>query len=234
MPLIQMLCELQEIDQEWVEKGRLYQAVRQRLTDDSELNARRQARETQQQELQAQTTRLHNAELELDGLNDPLEQTVGDLYGGRIRAPKELEHLRQDSEHMRIRIGELEEEALAAMTHIEELQAAIQHTSGELQAFEAQRLAERSELQGHYSTLHARLQQLQSRRQALRGRIQESALALYDELRVKKGGQALASLKEGVCQVCRVSVPSAKIEAVQRGESIALCDGCGRILYPVR
>ena len=233
MPLIQILCELQEIDQEWNEKGRLYQAVRRRLAGDSELADLRQTYEAQQQELQALTTHLHNTELELDGLNQRLEQAVSDLYGGQVKAPKELENLRQDSEHMRERIAELEEEALTAMSGIDELQQAVQVSADAVSAREAQRAAERGELQGHYSSLHARLQQLQTRREELRANVQEGALALYDELRTKKAGQALAPLKEGVCQICRVSVPSMKIEMAQVGEAVALCDGCGRILYPL-
>jgi hypothetical protein len=231
MSLIQLLIQLQAIDQEWDEKARLYQAAKQRLADQSELESRRQAQRHLAEGLSALRGRLRDAELELASLQQKARETGAALYGGRIRSPKELESLRQDLEHLQKRIAQLEDQVLLAMTEVDELEAATKRGEEELNAFEPRWFNERESLSKQVEAWRARLKQLQNDREHFRSALGRAELALYDDLRSKKAGLALASIQNGICQTCRVAVPSHKTQVAEAGEGLVTCDGCGRILY---
>jgi uncharacterized protein len=229
--LIQTALELHALDQEWDEKARLFQAARQRLGDRSALEAQREAQQRRMEESAHRKAKLRDAELELGSQQQKARDANAALYGGRIRAPKELEDLRQDSEHLKKRIAQLEDQVLAGMAEAEELEAMAKQGAAELQTAEARWNSEHQALLPQAEALRVRLKELQGLREALRSTLGPAELALYDELRTKKAGVALAPLKDGMCQTCRVTVPSRKIHLVETGQTLVLCEGCGRILY---
>lgn len=232
MHLIQALCQLDAIDGEWDEKGRLYQGVRQRLADQTALAERRAAQQARQTAFGQHRAALRDGELELAALQSKSRQTEDSLYAGRILAPRELDNLRRDLEHLKRRIAEAEERLLALMQTVDDLQAEVTKGAAELETFEAEWASAHEADLTLYRDLRARLQALQGQRETLRGQIEPRALALYDELRRAKGGMPLAPMSGGVCQVCRVTVPSAKAQVVERAEeAVVLCLGCGRMLY---
>ena len=229
--LIQVLLPLQAADQEWDEKGRRYQSTKQWLADQTDLEAKHGAQLRLAESLKAARGKLRDAELELAGLNAKAREIETTLYGGRVRAPRELESLEQDREHLRKRISQLEDQVLLLMGEVEDLEAATNRGAEQVRAFEAQRNAEREARTTEYQTLRARLQQLQGIREQLRSALPRGELALYDELRSKKAGIALAPMKDNACQICRVTVPALKAYTVATGEGVVTCEGCGRILY---
>ena len=232
MSLIQTLCRLQSVDQEWDEKGRQFQLVRQRLADQSELEERRQAQENHQKQLSRVRTALQDAELRMASLQQKIATVENELYSGRTTSPRELANLQQEREmHLR-HLSETEDEVLMGLTQAEELEEAVAKGAQELDRFEKAWADEQEQLHAQYRELGARLQQLKSEREALRATVSRAELGLYDELRKSKGGQALSPMKASMCQTCRVTVPSIKAQLAQSGETLVCCEGCSRILYP--
>jgi len=232
MSLLDVLCQLQAVDREWGEKARLYRSVEGRLSDGSELKAKREAQQRRAEGLAAEWVELRDAELELSGLQAKAQKVETDLYGGRIRAPRELENLRRDSEYLQRRVSEVEDRVLIGLTGVDELEAAARSGEEELSSFEAASADEHESLTVQYKELRSRLRKLQSAREELRRALGRAELALYDELRNKKRGTSLSPVRNGVCQMCRVTVPSYKAELTQAGDTVVTCEGCGRILYP--
>jgi uncharacterized protein len=231
MTLVQVLRELQAADTEWDEKARLYQAARQRLSDQSELERARAEQHAREAQLATLRSTLRDAELEMASLQAHLKEIDTALYGGRVRVPKELEGMREDAEHLRKRLSNLEDKALGLMGEVDELTAESARGAEDLRAYEERCSAERSALTEQAKMLRARLQELQPLRERLRAQVGPAELALYADLRAKKAGQALSPLKDGVCQICRVSSPARKVQIVLAGDAVITCEGCGRILY---
>ncbi len=232
MDLIQALIRLAAVDEEWDEKGRVYQDARERLTNPHELTERRERQQGLVQLAAQARARLANVELELESLQTHVSQVDKDLYGGQITAPRELENLRRDSEQLRAQMAHLEDQGLELMTLSEDLDAQVQDGAAALAAFEETWEQGTAEAREIYSTLRARLQQLQSERERLRATVPVREMALYDELRRTKGGRPLAPMRDGVCQICHVTVPRHKITIAEGGQdAVATCEGCGRILY---
>lgn len=232
MDLIQALIRLAAVDEEWDEKGRIYQEARERLTNPRELNERRERQERLVQSAADVRARLANIELELESLQAHVSQVEKDLYGGEITAPRELENLRRDSEQLRAQMAHLEDQGLELMALLEDLETQVRNGAADLAAFEETWEQGTAEARETYSTLRARLQQLKIERERLRATVPAREMALYDELRRTKGGRPLAPMRDGVCQICHVTVPRHKITIAEGGQdAVATCEGCGRILY---
>jgi len=230
MNVLDLLQRLQNIDQEWNEKAKRFQAVRALLEDESALAALRQAQDERKKELTEARARLLSAELELESLRTKAKETQDALYGGRVRSPREVEGLRQGGEQLNRRVADLEDRALDIIGRLEELEPAVADGARELAEAELRHQQERQALIGEYGTLRARLRDLRARRSEFRSQLGQPELALYDQLRAQKAGLALAPVRDGLCQVCRVSVPLEKAWIAEQGTAAVTCDGCGRIL----
>jgi len=229
--LLQTLLELQQLDQEWDSKASRYQSVAQRLSGQPEIESKREQEARLKKDQAGKHATMRDRELQLDSLQTKAKQIESDLYGGKVLAPRELDNLRKDGEAVRARVSGIEDDLLTLMTEAEEIDASLSQASGELASIESQWGQERPNLLGEYQSLRSRLRVLQDRRKELRESLGRSELALYDELKKRKGGIALAPVRDSICQACRVSVPSHKETVVASGSSVVTCDGCGRILY---
>ncbi|MHB1296721.1 MAG: zinc ribbon domain-containing protein [Anaerolineae bacterium] len=230
MTLLETLQSLSAIDHEWDTKGRQYQVLRKKLSDTSDLDAK-QAEKQRLTRLVAETSSdLRNDELELATLQGKAREIENDLYGGRVRAPKELDALRADGDQLKRQIGALEDRVLAAMGRVDELRTSLQQAGEALEALVRDQAREQPVLKEQALALRARLREVQQERELLRAGVGRSDLALYDQLRATKGGVALAPLRDGLCQICRVTAPANKVQIVASGEAVVTCEGCGRIL----
>ncbi|HHX43766.1 MAG TPA: hypothetical protein GX714_07235 [Chloroflexi bacterium] len=231
MSLIDMLQHLQSIDQEWDLKAQRYQVVSAHLGDQSPLEERRRSHQALADELAAMRHRLRDGELEFTSVQERARETEHALYSGRVTSPKELENLHRDLDGLRRRATALEDAVLEAMARVEELTDEAERDAAALQAFEEDWARERGALLEEYRALRTRLKAIQDERAQLRAQLDSAALRLYDELRAKKGGQALSPLRDRICQTCRVTQPSHKVQVVTAGNQVVTCEGCGRILY---
>jgi hypothetical protein len=231
MSLLRTLRKLQDVDHEWDEKAEIYKSVRKRLADQSELQERRETLQQHEEELKSVRATLRNAELQYGSLEEKIEGVKEELYDGRVTSSKELSSLQEELDYLQGRLADFEDRILGGMTTVDELEETISSGRESLESFEEAWAEERESLRARYKTLRARLEELKERRESLRAEIDRGVLALYDELCKKKNGQALAPVSDGVCQICRVRVPSHKVQAIGSDEQVVVCDGCGRILY---
>lgn len=232
MELMQTLRRMALVDDEWDDKARRFQLVRERLGDVATLQGKQAEQRARQDRLTTLRRELADLELELASLQSRSRQAQEALYSGDIVAPRELENLRRESESLHRRIGQLTDQTLERMTEAEELTIVVEQGAAELSAFERAWHDLTASARDEYAVLRTRLQELKAERDGLRTRVPRRELALYDELRRSKGGRPLAPMAGRVCQICRVSVPAHKANIAEDGlDALATCEGCGRILY---
>ncbi|MHB9034436.1 MAG: zinc ribbon domain-containing protein [Anaerolineae bacterium] len=231
MNRVGQLRNLQQLDQEWDEKGKRFQIVRAELSDQSELTRLRNNYNRIQQELAQTKARLRDSELELAGVQAKVKEVTTSLYSGKVMIPKDLEMLQKESQSLRNRQQHLEDETLTLMAQVESLEEQEKGAGSSLQEYEHANAANQANLTNEYNSLRARLLELQVAREKQRSEISRNDLALYTELRNKKSGVVLAQMIDSSCQVCHVSVPSRMASQVESGDVIVQCEGCGRILF---
>jgi predicted nucleic acid-binding Zn-ribbon protein len=71
---------------------------------------------------------------------------------------------------------------------------------------------------------------LRTRREGQAVNVDRSILSLYDAIRARKGGVAVAHLERGMCGGCRITLPVSVMQRVRGGGGIVQCVSCERIL----
>lgn len=227
-----ILHRLQQLELELAEARQRLGEVARALEGGGPLDEvrEREARlEVRLQELKARQMAL---DLELGTLSQKMSTEEERLYSGRVRNPKELQDLERELKYLSRTRGQLEERLLEAMLAVEDSGQALEAArQGREQAEEDwQRRSE--ELAASRTELQARTARLEQEAGRLRAQVEPDALQIYQELRGKRGGVAVALLRGSLCQGCGVANPEARAQEARRGDRLVFCNACGRILHP--
>jgi len=225
------LFRLQQIDSQmdWV-RSRLT-AVEASLLDDSDVRQAQQQLEATLQELHLATNHLRSTEFETQQQRIKIEQTESSLYGGKIRNPKELQDLQNEAAALKRFLSVLEERQFEAMLVEEDTKTRYEQTS--LQQDQVCKEYERRilDLNQEKERLLKDLASSDSERLAALGSIDAEDLAIYNQLRQKRRGIAVAKVVDRACSACGSTLNAALLNAAHSPNQICLCDTCGRILY---
>jgi predicted nucleic acid-binding Zn-ribbon protein len=178
----------------------------------------------------AAASAAREAEAALAETQERLKRQEARLYGGSA-GPKELGALQQEIAHLQATRMTQEESALAALMASEEAQAAVTPLERALARTQREQEVERGRLTTRQSELDASLAELRARRAQQAQTLGEGALARYEGLRRSRAGKAVAEVRGGVCQACRVSIQPATLQRARAAAELVTCGNCGRILY---
>ena len=229
-----LLYRLQTIDLEIGNGKRRLEEVEAGLGESEELRQARRALQKAKDELSRWRTTLRDLELEARSLNAKIISVEERLYSGRVTNPKELANLQNEVSYLKRRMGDLEDRQLEAMVEVEEHEAEVDSKQASLTQIEAEWTQTQKQLTEERSELEEKLAHLTTERVEVEGMIEAEDLALYGELCSRKGGQAVALLKGEVCQACRVTLPTSRVQQARSGDSLIFCSSCQRILYAER
>ncbi|HAH97575.1 MAG TPA: hypothetical protein DHD79_12355 [Firmicutes bacterium] len=184
-------------------------------------------REHQLKKTQSEIKRL---ELEAASFADQIKTCEQRLYSGTAGA-RELSQLEQRLTELRRHEFDTEDEILDLMVRLETertkydlVAGAVAHFQEELAIAEHQEAEERC-------TLEKNIAELNNERQKAVAELGTEWEARYERLKVSGHGTAIASLVNGCCSVCRVSLPEDFVRRVsQGGEQLHHCEHCGRLL----
>lgn len=225
------LHELQDIDLQIDSK-------RQKLADVSahigESEALKQAMETlnkEEERLAAMTRRQRELEAEVEDLKAKAAVAEDRLYGGAIKNPKELASIQDQMKSYQKKIGEIDDSTLEIMSEEDTLEHQLSARREEINRLGEEWKVEQESLLKQQSELKAELAELEDTREGLASKIDAASLELYQLLRQKRQGRAVAKVEQGTCQGCRISLPMSEMQKVRQGQEIVQCGSCERILY---
>lgn len=176
-------------------------------------------------------TRLTDLELERRRLHDEAESVEQRLYSGKIHNPRELTDLQGKIRELRQRHEGMEEPVIEAMLEIEAGDEAVEEAQARLERVTAEKANASGELTEEREKLLGQLAALEEQVPAARAEAEPQHLALYDRLRKRPGGLAVAALSRGgECTACGMQVTTSMKQQVRRGTVMA-CPTCQRILY---
>ena len=225
------LYELQEVDLEIEAKGEALAGVESRLGEREALDEARAALSQERERLAELERSQRLGEGEVEDLRQKTSLLEGKLYSGSVRNPKELTSLQEQVEHLKKRGRGQEDALLDIMTDVEAVQQRVNSKSRELERMEKSWREEQNSLSREQAELRAALATLEQRRKELIVRIDSASLELYQTLRVKRQGRAVAKVERGMCQGCRIVLPMTELQRARMGEEIVQCSSCERILY---
>lgn len=148
-----------------------------------------------------------------------------------IGVPKEYEAKKSEIRQANEKKNELEESILATMGELEEKTNAIPAVEKKWTDAQAEHKQSVEDAKQRIVTLKADLEQSKQDLVVAEKGIPEKYRAQYDHLVKARGPDAIAAVKDKVCQGCRTGVSQQRLLEVQAGQFI-LCQSCGRMLYP--
>ena len=191
-----------------------------------EMELERDAELLQETELQQQATKL-----EADSQKERSETLNSQLYGGEVTNPRDLESLEQEATNV-LQLVAQQETALAEITvKVEEAQTKKSELESKLDEAKAAWGIRRTELTASLKELDAEKAGFEGQRSKLTEGLDPSTLQRYEALRKSKGGLAVAKVERGLCQGCRMSLPTHQQQRVRSGRQEVLCSSCGRLLF---
>ena len=128
-------------------------------------------------------------------------------------------------------ISNMETETLKLMERIEQLEARVNEKTPEMEVRRQQVDKLLSGLRATVISDQTRVEELMQRRPSMIEDLSEDARSNYDRLSRMRSGLALAQARDYSCQACRMSIRPQVFNDIRRGETIIMCENCGRILY---
>jgi hypothetical protein len=225
------LYRLQQLDSQIDQLQARLHEIERTLADDSEQQAaENQVRQTTAL-LEEARKALQRAEGEVKSQRVKIEQTEAALYGGKVRNPKELQDLQNETAALKRYLGTLEDRQLEQMMAFEEAEEELRLAAEQLSQAHAQKSALDTRLTREQASLSGEVERLQVERQAATSSVPEADLKLYQQLRQARRGVAVARVTDTYCSACGSTLSAALLHAARSPNQITRCDSCGRILY---
>ena len=180
--------------------------------------------------LQFQST-LRIQQLEAENHRERSAHLDSQLYGGALTNPRDLNSLEQEATHARDLLQEWDAQLLELSVDEEGARSRCEALEKELAETQAAWDLRSAELAENLGRLNADREAIGGKRSTLAATLETSALRRYEGLRRSKGGLAVAKVERGLCQGCRMALPTQQQQRVRNGRQTVLCSTCGRILF---
>lgn len=225
------LYRLQQIDSRLDQIQSRLQSIQSALAESAEVKAAREKIEQIQANLHTIERALKQAENDAQAQRIKLDQAEASLYGGSITNPKELKDLEKDVTSLKKRLRELEDIQLDVMLNIEASREDLQKAQTDLNSLQGQAISQNAALHSEQETLQKERETVHSRRDATVTSVDAASLTLYESLREKRSGIAVAAVSNNECEVCGASMTPGHAQSVRTSSQLVHCPMCGRILY---
>ena len=225
------LYELQLVDTDIDVREKSLAEVRLQLSDDSELVAASRRISELGKRLEEEAAARRPVEIRIRDVEDKLKVIDARLYGGSITNQRELEAQHEERNFLQEQRAGEEDSLLELMVASEETQNKLDALKKAATEKETARKQAQPELTTSEETLSRELKELGAERTEVAAEIDPSYLAMYDALRKRRGGQAVARVERGMCQGCRLSLPVTEVLRAKASTGLVYCNSCRRILF---
>ena len=224
------LHDLQEIDLDLGKKREILLQVEKQLQQNEALAQAREDLQTKRQQLADTEKTQKEREWATDDLLAKAQPLRVKLYGGSVKNPKELTSLKQQVEQLNSQIRCEEDTTLEIMGQIEAARTEVAVQAGKVETMEAEWQKRRTELTAERAFMISAMDAASKKREVIVAAIDASCLYLYETVRARKQGYAVARVEQGRCHGCRITLSTSEITRARVGELVE-CNSCGRILY---
>ena len=231
MTVVQQLYDLLAIDVEIERLGKSIASIDAILADNHLLLEVQRALEETQATLREQETERKDQELIVESFHEKGEQLESKLYGGTVRNPRELRDMQVELNLLREQQQQKEESLLVALEVTDETEQRLDSLKSDLQEIQTVRQKEQKQLLEEKTHLQEDSAVLEEKRQDLTSLVDAVHLKLYDSLRSTRQGRAVAKVERGMCQGCRISLPTKVVQLARTEQKPVQCPSCSRILY---
>lgn len=227
---IEILASLQNVDRE----------IREKSSSKGALLAEIQKREEEIKTKSAETTSLRAEWSERDKQRREKDQLLQEeskktmekrMRMNRIKNIKELQALQREIDQIKVGNSQMEEELIKLMEELETCAASLKVKEEELKKLEDEWKDKRGELEAQMAGIERAVAEASTVRQTIASRLNGDLIQRYELIFSRRGGMAVVTVSEGICQGCFMNIPPQLWNEIIRSEKLILCPSCHRILY---
>ena len=215
----------------------LYDKVRRRILllnraveGSKELELLREEVDSIDQELQGTRTEQQDLELESRSLTDRIRESESSLMSGELSNPRELEALQSSIESMKEHRTDLENRSVERLVMVDSLQATLENKRTNLVQVEEEWTNRKNALESEIEQRKKEFLYLKKAREQVAEMLTEENLEMYEHLRRRKNGVAVALLEDEICGACHTQVAVGILNNIRYSDDLLSCPSCGRIL----
>jgi len=224
------LLKMHEIDS-------LYDKVRRRILrlnkaaeGSTELETLREEVDSIDQELQGTRTEQQDLELESRSLTERIRESESSLMSGELSNPRELEALQSSIDSMKEHRTDLENRSVERLVMVDSLQATLENKQNNLVRVEEEWTNRKNALETEFEQRKKEYLYLKRAREQVAEMLSQENLEMYEHLRRRKNGVAVALLEDEICGACHTQVAVGILNNIRYSDELLSCPSCGRIL----
>ena len=187
--------------------------------------------------------RVRSIQGEKDAADEQLRRYQRSVQAGRATLKRlearasEVQNMQQhfavrtETETARQNLRIAEEDALDSMQDVETLSSHLLDAEVLLEESRASRELRQAEIADLRASLKGQLTDHEAKKREREESLDRKTLRLYQTVRNGRTDSVLAPLADGVCGHCYTSVPLQQQAEIRAGRDLAVCEGCGVILF---
>lgn len=224
------LFALQEVDLALDKDLARLSEIEANLVETEELLAAREKVAERKAVVDEFKTRQRDLEWSVEEIRTKATEIETKLYAGTVKNPKELQDLDADLRSLKTETRHREDTLLALLVEEDEVETALREAEAECAEIEAEWKSSQEAMFLEKARIEPEVAVLQEKRDAELVGKDRAALGLYNLLRERRAGVAVAAVERGACQGCRISLPTNVLSKVRSGVGLVQCVSCERIL----
>lgn len=166
--------------------------------------------------------------------NENIKKNEDKLFSGTITSAKELLNYQEEIKFLKQNNDLVENKAIELIISIDEFKPKIREIEKTKAQISSEIEAIKKDISEKITVINDTVKKLREKREALISRIPKDILAKYEETKTKKGGIAVAILKDRFCDICNMEIPSGEAEKIKDLNKFYKCPLCGRMLIIYR
>ena len=227
---IEILASLQNVDREIREKSGVKVVL---LAEIQKKEGEIQAKRADIALLRAEWSEKDKQRQEKEQLlqEESKKATEKRMRMNRIKNIKELQALQREIDQIKLGNSQLEEELIKLLEEAESYASALRAKEEELKQLEAAWREKQGEIEAQVAGIERAVAEASALRQAIATRLNRELIERYELIFSRRGGMAVVTVSDGICQGCYMNIPPQLWNEIIRSEKLILCPSCHRILY---
>lgn len=231
MSQVSEIQTLQELDDQGATYRAALESVEAKIRGDAQLDEARRRLAAADTELAPVKKDQVRVDGQLKILSSKIETEEKRLYSGTVTNAKELQNIQHEVDSLKEQRLRLEDQLLEVELRLD--------SAGREQLAASQDVAEREKARSVHvegwkhevRTLNDSITRTDARREAQKIKVAPRALLVYEDVRRRRGGMAVARVQGSTCGACRIQMPDSVRKKAFNSDVLAQCPNCERILY---
>lgn len=225
------LYSLQLIDSQLDRNQERLREIGEVLSDHTKIRKAEAILKAKTEALEATQKSLRQAEENVKAQRLKIKHADAKLYSGKIRNPKELQDLQDESLALKRYLSVLEDRQLEFMLELDDKKEQFRKAqeTHELMVDNYRKIS--IDLNSEKDKIASSISELNIRKNSLHTQISEDDLKIYLQIRKQRNGVAVSKVEGRACSSCGATLTAALHQAARSPNQITRCDSCGRILF---